>query len=363
MQENSSGSSRGVIAGCGGLLALLLVCAVCLAGGYFFLPENYTDFTIGQRSLAQLIGLPATDAAPAEDLAAVSPEATETEAPPTLRPTFTATPASTDTPTPSPVSGSPTLPPTDTPIPKTATPTHTPTRTPAPPTATLAPGAEAQLAALEDQPDADATEVAQAILEILTGPEAIEGTISLVGIEDGYVFAPGPGEAEFSWMWSGSQGCQPPPDGYGFDLRIWPLRPDFGPLGVDEASALQENISCDLQTGRWIYRLGYLSGTPAVQAQGAGWFLWDVALVQLDPYTPLYASPPRKFEISLQYPNPGRLDPNGAPNSVKCSDFSAWSEAQAFFLAAGPGDPQSLDPDQNGVACDQIAPTLLQEGG
>lgn len=34
-----------------------------------------------------------------------------------------------------------------------------------------------------------------------------------------------------------------------------------------------------------------------------------------------------------------------------CSDFSTWSEAQAFFEAAGPGDPHRLDGNNDGVAC------------
>jgi hypothetical protein len=95
--------------------------------------------------------------------------------------------------------------------------------------------------------------------------------------------------------------------------------------------------------------------------QGAGSFVWDVAFIQLEPHTPLYASPPRIFEISLVYPEPGRFDPDGARGVVKCSDFMSWAEAQAFFIAAGPEDPHKLDTDRNGVACDDIAPCLLTQ--
>src|SRR6266487_2193308 len=42
-----------------------------------------------------------------------------------------------------------------------------------------------------------------------------------------------------------------------------------------------------------------------------------------------------------------------------CSDFSTWAEAQAFFLASGPGDPNHLDHDKDGIACESLpgAPT------
>jgi hypothetical protein len=180
-----------------------------------------------------------------------------------------------------------------------------------------------------------------------------------VAIDHNFVFPPAPGEVEFSWTWSGAAGCQPLPDGYGFEVRIWPNRPDFIPLGVEDATKAQEKIFCDPQTGRRNFKLGFLPGTPAVQLQGAGSFAWDVAFIKLSPHTPLYASPPRLFEISLVYPRPGRLDPEGETGKVKCSSFVSWSEAQAFFLAAAPGDPHRLDTDRNGIACDAIAPCLL----
>ena len=37
-----------------------------------------------------------------------------------------------------------------------------------------------------------------------------------------------------------------------------------------------------------------------------------------------------------------------------CRDFSTWQEAQAFFRAAGPGDPHRLDGDKDGVACEGL---------
>lgn len=48
----------------------------------------------------------------------------------------------------------------------------------------------------------------------------------------------------------------------------------------------------------------------------------------------------------------GKYDPNGPDRD--CSDFSTQAEAQAFFEAAGPGDPHRLDHDGDGVACESL---------
>ncbi len=37
-----------------------------------------------------------------------------------------------------------------------------------------------------------------------------------------------------------------------------------------------------------------------------------------------------------------------------CGDFESWREAQAFFEAAGPGDPHRLDRDGDGIACESL---------
>jgi len=47
-----------------------------------------------------------------------------------------------------------------------------------------------------------------------------------------------------------------------------------------------------------------------------------------------------------------RFDPKGPDRD--CSDFRTQAEAQAFFLAAGPGDPHRLDADGNGLACESL---------
>lgn len=334
-RKSSSKSKR--IVGCLLIILILVLCAAFSTAGYLFLPDDYRTTTSVQTQVAQVfwtaIGTPTVTG----DLSPQVATATLNKVP-----TFTPTPTSTPT-----VRSSPTLPPTDTPLPR---PTETLTLTPRPPTFT--PDPAINLAA---------TEVAEAIIDVVLAPEALNGSISLVGVENKHVFAPGVGQVEFSWIWSG--GCDLLPDGYGFDLRIWPNRPDFGPLGVTDVNTIQEEMVCIPESGKYVYRLYYLSGVPAVQLQGAGSFLWDVAFVKLSPYTPLYASDPREFEISLNYPNPGPLDPNGAPGSVTCASFSSWAEAQAFYIAAGgpQSDKFNLDPERNGIACNGIAPCLLTQ--
>ncbi|KAB8139243.1 hypothetical protein F9U64_01060 [Gracilibacillus oryzae] len=48
----------------------------------------------------------------------------------------------------------------------------------------------------------------------------------------------------------------------------------------------------------------------------------------------------------------GPYNPNGADRD--CGDFNSHEEAQAFFEAAGPGDPHRLDGDGNGLACESL---------
>lgn len=49
----------------------------------------------------------------------------------------------------------------------------------------------------------------------------------------------------------------------------------------------------------------------------------------------------------------GPFDPAGEDRD--CGHFTRWDDAQAFFLAAGVGDPHRLDADQDGVACEALA--------
>ncbi|MFO7545439.1 MAG: thermonuclease family protein [Trueperaceae bacterium] len=47
-----------------------------------------------------------------------------------------------------------------------------------------------------------------------------------------------------------------------------------------------------------------------------------------------------------------RYDPRGPDRD--CRDFATQAEAQAFYEAAGPGDPHRLDGDANGIACERL---------
>lgn len=39
---------------------------------------------------------------------------------------------------------------------------------------------------------------------------------------------------------------------------------------------------------------------------------------------------------------------------MDCNDFGSQREAQAYFEANGPGDPDSLDRDNDGIACESL---------
>ena len=62
----------------------------------------------------------------------------------------------------------------------------------------------------------------------------------------------------------------------------------------------------------------------------------------------------RSSEASQQSSAAGSLpyDPSGPDRD--CGDFSSHANAQAFFEAAGPGDPHGLDGDGDGEACESL---------
>jgi hypothetical protein len=110
-----------------------------------------------------------------------------------------------------------------------------------------------------------------------------------------------PADAErlqFQWRWSLSQGCALPPAGYGFELRIWQEGPDNAPLGaMGNAAENQAAITCDPNNGQFSYWVPNITRTPAVVRVRSGRFLWDVNLVQLDPYAIRLSSLTNIFEI------------------------------------------------------------------
>ncbi len=46
--------------------------------------------------------------------------------------------------------------------------------------------------------------------------------------------------------------------------------------------------------------------------------------------------------------------PAHAGHGVNCSDFDTQDEAQEYFEEHGPGDPEGLDRDNDGMACDSL---------
>ena len=103
---------------------------------------------------------------------------------------------------------------------------------------------------------------------------------------------------EFQWRWSLSTACELPPEGYGFELRLWPDYPGYGPLGaMGDARLSQDQVSCEGAVGKFRYMVTDLNKTPAFQIAGAGRFRWDVVLVRLDPYQIVVQPGSWSFEI------------------------------------------------------------------
>ncbi|RME98816.1 MAG: hypothetical protein D6768_16415, partial [Chloroflexi bacterium] len=118
----------------------------------------------------------------------------------------------------------------------------------------------------------------------LPQPASPVGPFVLLEPFQGFVLQPGINELEFKWRWAGKKNCQPP-EGFGYELRIWPAVTGYGPMGVTDAVANQQAFFCDAKSNVASYRVDDLKGTPGVSAMGAGKYLWDVAYIQLDPYT------------------------------------------------------------------------------
>ncbi|MBI2020510.1 excalibur calcium-binding domain-containing protein [Candidatus Daviesbacteria bacterium] len=73
--------------------------------------------------------------------------------------------------------------------------------------------------------------------------------------------------------------------------------------------------------------------------------------------SPQSSYPPESIINPTQKPG-GNTNTYGGSSSSggdkDCSDFSTHAEAQAFFEAAGPGDPHRLDRDGDGIACETL---------
>jgi LPXTG-motif cell wall-anchored protein len=87
-------------------------------------------------------------------------------------------------------------------------------------------------------------------------------------------------------------------------------------------------------------------------------------LVPLLVFTAMVASEPADAQTSTgsssqtqtaRTPRTPRTPRRSIPRDDKdCQDFKTQPEAQAFFKAQGAGDPHRLDPDNDGIACEQL---------
>ena len=249
------------------------------------------------------------------DVEVIYPSPTATATPPPNTPSDSVPPPPTDTPPPS-----PTPTPTSTPIPPIPIPTNT--APPPPPTPT---------------------------------PEVI-GEIILLEPESDILLPVKVRDYEFKWRWTGRAGCQLPSE-YAFEVRIWPPGLET-PLGAMDAIHHRPDVYCDPVSGLYSYTVPNLKDTPgamavAVETAGTGPFLWNVALMRTYPaIVPLATAPPRFFTIPGDYVGPY----DTSRPTVTCLDFSVWLEAQALYLATGGPrvDLNNLDPDGNGIACDEL---------
>ncbi len=194
----------------------------------------------------------------------------------------------------------PTLIPTDTPI-ATATPTAPPT---APPPVTPDAAAPTAIAATQPAGDAPAAESSELLPD---------GSITLIELPNNFTLPNDVSRVEFKWVWNEASVCAAPPDGQGFDIRVWPDLPGYGPMGVDDVNQLQEKIFCDPKSGTRGFEVGHIRNTPGVQATGTGQFRWQIALVELaEPFTPLAVSESRVFQLP---PDPTTPTPTLTPES------------------------------------------------
>lgn len=109
-----------------------------------------------------------------------------------------------------------------------------------------------------------------------------------------------------------------------------------------EALALYEGV------GATVYRTD-LSGTVVVTANATGNYA-----VNASPSDPQLATPVRGVEeepADTTGTSPS-YDPSGPDKD--CSDFASQAEAQAFFEAAGSGDPHRLDSDGDLYVCESL---------
>lgn len=144
------------------------------------------------------------------------------------------------------------------------------------------------------------------------GQQTPDGSITLLELPNNLLLPADVGRVEFKWLWNEVSVCTPPPEGVGFEVRIWPDLPGYGPVGVADAAGTQDKVICDPKSGTRSYEVGDLRNTPGVRAGGSGQFRWEVALIQLTaPFTQVAVSESRVFQLP---PNP--TIPTPAPTLV-----------------------------------------------
>lgn len=112
-----------------------------------------------------------------------------------------------------------------------------------------------------------------------------------------------------------------------------------------EALALYQSV------GAQVYRTD-LQGTIIVTASADGSYRIN-ANPSVSPDASLTPVPSEAEEAPVATPDSSlAYDPFGPDQD--CGDFSSQAEAQAFYEAAGAGDPHRLDSDDDGRVCESL---------
>lgn len=125
-----------------------------------------------------------------------------------------------------------------------------------------------------------------------TAEVAVDGAIELIAPDDNIQIGD---TVEFRWRWLADKGCEQPPEGYAFEIRVWRDNNFASPQGAMDARAQKQNVTCDPATGIRSFTIGQIKSVPGFENTTEGRFRWDVALVKLDPYTPIITTQYRTF--------------------------------------------------------------------
>ncbi len=129
-------------------------------------------------------------------------------------------------------------------------------------------------------------------------------------------------------------------------MAVW--QPETIVISVGEGNTYghpePETLALYEGAGAEVYRTDQ-SGTVVVTATADGRYT-----VNAEPSSAPAVVPTEPLETNPEQSAP--LDPSGEDKD--CGDFSSQAEAQAFYEAAGPGDPHGLDSEGDGVACESL---------